>query len=195
MTTRRILAATVLLLAIATAARADVPAQAYGDWKGSASVGAGALRIALHLGATSTMDSPDQGAMGLAAASVSNGRHLTLTVAGVGVIEGDLSEDGQTLSMVVKQGAGLPVVLTRGTYATPARPQTPMPPFPYAAREVAFDNPAPGGGRLAGTLTTPMVAGPFPTVFPTVVLITGSGSQDRTRRSLATSPSWCWPTP
>ena len=113
--------------------------------------------------------------MGLAATSASNGRHITLTVAGVGVIEADLSADGQTLAAQLKQGPGYNFTLTRGTFAAPARPQMPVPPYPYAAREVTFDNPAPGGGRLAGTLTTPMGAGPF----PAVVLITGSGAEDR----------------
>jgi dienelactone hydrolase len=55
----------------------------------------------------------------------------------------------------------------------PARPQEPRPPFPYTEREVALD--APEAGRLAGTLTIPPGKAPF----PAVVLISGSGQQDR----------------
>lgn len=54
------------------------------------------------------------------------------------------------------------------------RPQTPQPPFPYDALDVAYDNHA-AGIRLAGTLTVPPGAGPH----PAVLLVSGSGSQDR----------------
>jgi pimeloyl-ACP methyl ester carboxylesterase len=53
------------------------------------------------------------------------------------------------------------------------RRQTPRPPFPYREEQVAFDG-APGV-RLAGALTLPGGAAPF----PAVVMITGSGPQDR----------------
>jgi uncharacterized protein len=55
------------------------------------------------------------------------------------------------------------------------RPQTPMPPFPYQAEDVAYANRKSPGVDLAGTLTLPSGKGPF----PAVVLITGSGAQDR----------------
>jgi hypothetical protein len=55
-----------------------------------------------------------------------------------------------------------------------ARPQLPKPPYPYRSLEVGYDNPA-GHNHLAGTLTVPPGAGPF----PAALLITGSGLQDR----------------
>jgi pimeloyl-ACP methyl ester carboxylesterase len=54
----------------------------------------------------------------------------------------------------------------------PRRPQEPAPPFPYVQREVGYDN---GPIHLAGTLTLPEGRGPF----PAVLLITGSGAQNR----------------
>jgi hypothetical protein len=54
----------------------------------------------------------------------------------------------------------------------PKRPQTPQGPFPYITEEIAVTSNA---GTLAGTLTKPKGKGPF----PAVVLITGSGLQDR----------------
>ncbi len=54
------------------------------------------------------------------------------------------------------------------------RPQTPKPPFPYAQREVLYKNPA-DGSTIGGTLTAPKKAGKH----PAVLLITGSGPQDR----------------
>ena len=58
------------------------------------------------------------------------------------------------------------------------RPQTPRPPYPYRAVEVEFPSEQ-DGVSLAGTLTLPdpdrFGAGPH----PAVLLVTGSGSQDR----------------
>lgn len=93
-----------------------------------------------------------------------------------GTFEGKLSADGSEIAGTWKQGGGpLPLVFKRLAKA-PAlgRPQEPMPPFPYSVEDVAFA----GGGEgvtLAGTLTVPRGAGPH----PAVVLISGSGPQDR----------------
>jgi fermentation-respiration switch protein FrsA (DUF1100 family) len=59
---------------------------------------------------------------------------------------------------------------------TPAavRPQDPRPPFPYRSEEVRYSNER-GGIELAGTLTLPAGSGPY----PAVLLISGSGPQDR----------------
>lgn len=54
------------------------------------------------------------------------------------------------------------------------RPQDPKPPYPYRSEEVAFENHK-AGIKLAGTLTLPKGDGPF----PAVILISGSGPQDR----------------
>lgn len=61
------------------------------------------------------------------------------------------------------------------TVAAPNRPQTPHAPFPYAIEDVRIDNPDAEGVTLAGRLTLPEGDGPF----PGVVLISGSGPQDR----------------
>jgi pimeloyl-ACP methyl ester carboxylesterase len=52
------------------------------------------------------------------------------------------------------------------------RPQEPKPPFPYRTEEVTVES---NGVRLAGTLTLPEGEGPF----AAVVMLTGSGPQDR----------------
>jgi pimeloyl-ACP methyl ester carboxylesterase len=56
--------------------------------------------------------------------------------------------------------------------AAGARPQEPKPPYPYLQREARYTD---GPIRLAGTLTLPPGGGPF----PAVLLITGSGAQNR----------------
>lgn len=54
------------------------------------------------------------------------------------------------------------------------RPQTPQGPFPYQSDSVFFQNEA-AGLRLAGTVSRPLGTGPF----PGLILISGSGAQDR----------------
>jgi hypothetical protein len=54
------------------------------------------------------------------------------------------------------------------------RPQNPQGPFPYSTDEVGFKSPV-DKTEIVGTLTLPQGEGPF----PGVVLISGSGSQDR----------------
>ena len=73
---------------------------------------------------------------------------------------------------------GLEIRLTmeriEGGIEPPSRPQEPERPFPYDDEEVRYPNPD-GGHELAGTLTLPRSAGPH----PAVVLVSGSGPQDR----------------
>lgn len=71
--------------------------------------------------------------------------------------------------------AWLCVVLSMPVFAQEKRPQEPQPPFPYTQEEVSYDNPQAAGVKLAGTLTEPAKGAPF----PAVLLVTGSGPQDR----------------
>ncbi len=63
------------------------------------------------------------------------------------------------------------------------RPQTPQPPFPYAAREVKYQSDV-DGVTIAGTLTIPEGDGPH----PAVLMITGSGAQDRDETLMGHKP-------
>lgn len=56
----------------------------------------------------------------------------------------------------------------------PNRPQEPQKPYPYYSEDIRFKNQQ-AGIHLAGTLTLPKKEG----VFPAVILITGSGPQNR----------------
>lgn len=62
------------------------------------------------------------------------------------------------------------------------RPQEPIEPLPYTSTNVAF--PSVNGIVLAGTLTTPPGAGPW----PAVVLVSGSGPHDRDERMVGHRP-------
>ncbi len=128
-----------------------------------------------EMGWRATMESPDQGAhlfpidsvavstIGVQLAAPS----LQLTFSG-GFLGRDL------LSGLLTQGGfQFPLVLRRGEMR-PARPQEPQPPFPYCCEEVAFAG-RDGAVTLRGTLTLPAGEGPF----PAIVLVTGSGTQNR----------------
>lgn len=95
-------------------------------------------------------------------------RYVFARAAGAGEAEGAMELGGATFhARLVRQEQGAPPKVPI------ARPQTPLPPYPYTVREVTIV--APEGGVLAGSLTLPAGSGPF----PAVVLISGSGQQDR----------------
>ncbi|MBC7805775.1 MAG: alpha/beta hydrolase, partial [Akkermansiaceae bacterium] len=128
---------------------------------------------------TATMDVPEQGAKGIPVEeTVVKGDSVTFRLPGLGVtFAGVRSKGGKTIAGTFAQGGqSLPLTLTRMTKeAVVVRPQTPKPPFPYRTEEVAYANPKAMGVSIAGTLSVPAGAGPF----PVVLFITGSGPQDR----------------
>jgi alpha/beta superfamily hydrolase len=63
------------------------------------------------------------------------------------------------------------------------RPQNPLVPYPYYSEEVRFPNDS-GNVTLAGTLTLPSKSGKY----PVVVLISGSGPQNRDEEILDHKP-------
>ncbi len=70
----------------------------------------------------------------------------------------------------------------------PQRPQTPVEPFPYATEEVVFENAA-EGASLAGTLTYPLgYEGMKLRKVPVVVMVTGSGIQNRDEEAFGHRP-------
>ncbi len=177
---------------------ASVPAAAPERWNGTVSLPGGAnLSFSVVLtGGSGTIDIPMQGAKGLALSDVAgDGKSLkfTLKVPGAGEagwarFEAVIDPDGLTANGQLHQaGMDLPLKMTKAKDGEAAptlkRPQEPNPPFPYAQREVGYTNNA-DGTKLAGTLTLPEGGGKF----PAVLLITGSGAQDRNEMLLGHKP-------
>ncbi|UAL09849.1 alpha/beta hydrolase family protein [Caulobacter segnis] len=170
-------AAFVAVLLAPVVAMAQV-APIAGDWYGTLAIPNGPkLALVFHIkpDGSATVDSPNQMAKGMpATATLADGKVAVTLSAIPASFEGAVSADGQSLQGQWLQGGGaLPLTMSR-TAPVLNRPQAPKPPFPYRAEEVSYRNPA-SGLKLAGTLTLPEGAGPF----PAVVLITGSGAQDR----------------
>ena len=169
---------------IASLAFAQTPAPPVaGTWEGAIAAGAVKLRIGVAITAQpdgkleATMDSPDQGAYGLRLSDVrfADGVLTFALRQANGTFEGRLNSAGTEIAGTWTQGGALPLVLKKvEKLARPARPQEPKPPFPYRSEHVAIANAA-GQAVLDGTLTLPEGKGPF----PAVVLITGSGAQNR----------------
>ena len=158
-----------------------------GDWGGVLDAGV-QLPLVFHIEElaggllTATMDSPDQGAFGLEVASATfDGARLELDIqVAQARYEGVLGESGAIEGTFFQGGATFPVTLTRiedAAELSPARPQDPVPPFPYTDEDVTFRNDG-AGVQLAGTLTIPSIAPPADG-FPAVILVSGSGQQNR----------------
>ncbi len=104
--------------------------------------------------------------------SQENGR-VTIEVSSAGMrYEGVLNADASEITgQLMQKGVSLLLVMKRVPWV---RPQEPTRPYPYLEEEVTYPN-AKDGVTLAGTLTMPPAGGPF----PAVLLITGSGREDR----------------
>lgn len=162
-----------------------------GSWSGSIDVGAAKLPLVFHIsdsssGLKATMDSPAQGAKGIPVDSVScKGMTVRMAIVKIGVtIEGMWR--GDTMTTVFRQGGlELPLVLSRADESDGAvrRPQEPQPPYPYVCEEVSFPSAA-EGIDMHGTLTIPEGEGPF----AAVVLVTGSGTQNRDEELMGHKP-------
>jgi len=134
-----------------------------------------------------TMDSIDQGAKGIPVDIVTyKDGILHLGIKSIrGSFDGTLKEDGKTIEGEWKQsGLSLPLVLSRINETPDTRKeQDPVKPYPYDEEEVVYENKE-AGIRLAGTLTLPQSEGPF----PAVILISGSGQQNRDEEILGHRP-------
>jgi pimeloyl-ACP methyl ester carboxylesterase len=172
----------VLLTLIAAPAAAQPSIE--GDWQGALAAGGANLRLAFHVKSTdgkltATLDSIDQGAMAIPFDSVTitgDTVKLEMKVASAS-FEGRLSTDGSMIDGTWTQGGvPRPLVLKRGAAVITAlrRPQVPVKPYLYLEEEVSYQNKA-AGVTLAGTLTLPRATAPV----PAVVLISGSGPEDR----------------
>lgn len=173
--------------------RSPAPTGVEEIWEGKLKLGETGIRLVFHLfkqkdgSYAGTMDSPDQGAKGIALDEVSfkeNTLRLELKSARI-VYEGKVASTGKEISGKFKQaGQSFPLNLKRvAKLKEVRRPQTPRKPYPYEEIEVAYENKK-GGIKLAGALTLPRGKGPF----PAALLITGSGAQDRDETILGHKP-------
>jgi dienelactone hydrolase len=170
------------------------PSDIDGAWMGTLDTGAIKLRVVFHIintedGLTATMDSLDQGMKAFAMTSVSrDGTTLKIDSKQLeGVFSGKIAADKSSIDGTWTQhGGAMPLVLKPVKDQAELelkRPQDPAKPYPYHDEDVSYENKA-QNVTLAATLTIPQGKGPF----PGVVLITGSGPQDRDESLLGHKP-------
>jgi fermentation-respiration switch protein FrsA (DUF1100 family) len=154
-----------------------------GKWNGVLKVPGSQLRVVFNItktenGYSSTMDSPDQGVKGIPFTKTSfENSILKLEIPNAQIVyEGMLNKDNNIVGNFVQRGQSFLLNLSKGKIEEKMvlRPQEPQKPYPYNSEEVAFENKT-DKNVLAGTLTLPRKEG----VFPAVILITGSGPENR----------------
>ena len=139
------------------------------------------------------LDSPNERLGGFTGKKESDQGQIIYTIPALrGKFTGKLSPDGKSLKGTWNQGVDFPLELKKVSFgemkenaAAPRRPQTPAAPFPYRSEEVKIRNKA-DDLQLAGTLTIP--AGDKKTAC--VILISGSGPQDRDETIMDHKPFW-----
>ena len=149
-----------------------------GPWKGKLTAGQHSYTVMLHIDQNDkrvALDVFEQGA-----------DHIPMEVKWLSadsvhaiIKSNNISISGKLVGGKLKgtfwQGMNIPLDLEPGE-VTFNRPQEPKPPFPYKTEEVTFDNTA-ANVTLAGTLTYPV--GYKKKKCPVVLMVTGSGAQDR----------------
>jgi pimeloyl-ACP methyl ester carboxylesterase len=176
------------------AAKLAVPSDIDGAWLGTLDTGTAKLRLVLKIangpdGLTASLQSPDQSPQWLPASSVTRSdSSLTVEFKPIGAvytakigadlnsIDGTFTQGGVPLPLVLKRMKDQAELETR-------HPQNPVNPYPYREEDVTYANKA-AGNTLAGTLTIPPGKGPF----PAVLLISGSGPNDRDESAFGHKP-------
>ncbi|MFI5781508.1 alpha/beta hydrolase family protein [Nocardia sp. NPDC051570] len=156
-----------------------------GDWNGVLALPDKQLPVGVTFAKdVAAVTVPDQGIYDQPATGVSTDpNNITFTVPGIpGVPNFKGRYDSDTITGTFSQsGNQWPLTMRRGAVPTPPRPQEPKPPWPYKSEDVTYRS---GDITIAGTLTLPGAPGPY----PAVVLITGSGAQDRNEEVFGHKP-------
>jgi uncharacterized protein len=191
----KIIIFTICLACSGVSSFAQTPLKNQESWKGTLNVSGMSLRIVFNVGLdeqgklVGTLDSPDQNAFGIPLSEVNATEDsLIIKANNIGMlykgkkirtetIEGKFSQGGQVFDLNLAK--------TTEKVEGSKRPQTPQKPFPYREEEVVYENKA-AQLKIAGTLTLPKEG----EKFPALLLITGSGQQDRDETLLGHKPFW-----
>lgn len=173
----------ILLLAISLLFTSLFSQNFEGNWKGKLEVMGNKLPLIVHLtnnngNFSGTMDSPQQGAMGIPLDKVEiKGNEILFGISQLQLSYKGKIENEKILGTLTQGGFEMPLNLEKSTKEEAGlnRPQTPKPPFDYNSEDVKIKNEL-QGNLLAGTLLTPKN---FNINTPVLVMITGSGPQNR----------------
>lgn len=151
-----------------------------GDWTGELSYAGSSLDLNFlvyknETGYVSSLSVPVQGVTDFQSTSTTFvDSLLTVELKPLGIrYQGKWSTEDTIVGNFVQNGMSLKLNLIRGNSEL-YRPQEPKPPFTYYVENIKFRNQS-DGNDFSGTLTLPQKEGKF----PVVILISGSGPQDR----------------
>lgn len=185
--TKSILNLTISLLSLVAVFSQDI----IGSWHGTLKVQGVELKIVFHVekqdsAYISLMDSPTQGGYGIATSKTTfKNEQLEVAIASLGVLyQGKLKNDS-IKGTFSQSEMSIPLTLTRTEKKELVRPQMPNAPYPYNIEDVTFTN-TKENINLAGTLTFPKGN----KTFPAVILIAGSGPNDRDETIFGHKPFW-----
>jgi uncharacterized protein len=167
-----------------------------GDWNGNLKIPGKQLGIIFHVSKTdngfaSTMDSPDQKVFGIPVTKTTfENSVLKIEIENAKIeYEGTLNNDNKIIGFFKQAGQAIAMDLSKEKTDKQEeqikinRPQEPIKPYPYYSENIIFTNKN-AGISLSGTLSLPKKEGNF----PVVVLITGSGPQNRDEELLGHKP-------
>lgn len=178
----KIILLSVVLLMLATMTNAQ-PKNIFGYWVGKVDLPTAKFTTIFEIRKSAgKVDSvflsiPEQGAQDLPGALLGmNSDSIIIFHSQLNrIFYGEFLNDSTIKGDWKKNRIGIPITLKKSAKKPELqRPQTPVPPFPYPVEEVEYTNPE-SGLKLAGTLTIPKNA----KACPAVLLISGSGAQDR----------------
>ena len=162
-----------------------------GSWQGILEIQGTNLEIVFHIekqanNFVSTMDSPAQGAFGIATTKTSfDNDKLQIIVSNLGIFYQATLKSDSLFGTFNQNGLPFPLTLVRTEKKTQLRPQEPKEPYPYKVEEVVFTN-LKEKIDLSATLTLPKEK----EKSPAVVLIAGSGPNDRDETVFGHKPFW-----
>lgn len=154
-----------------------------GTWNGELNVMGNKVPLVFNFSTNGcTIDSPSQGVNGIQAEkTVKDDGTIKVKVGMIGAtFEGKMA-DGEIKGTFIQNGFPLPLTLKPGKLVV-KRPQTPVPPFPYKEESVSFTN---AQYTFNGTLTLPEN---YSKNTPVVLMVTGSGQQDRDEELFSHKP-------
>lgn len=147
-----------------------------GTWSGELNAGFQKIKVVLNLSddGKCTLDSPDQGAYGIAATThFVSADSINVSIASLTASYAARLQNGELKGTFTQRGFKLPLSLKPSEKVELKRPQAPQPPYPYETEEVTLQN-TKAGATLAGTLTIPAGGSKY-----VLLMVTGSGAQNR----------------
>ncbi len=162
-----------------------------GKWSGSLEIMGQKLPIVFNISQKDTtfitkMDSPAQNALGLPTnKTIVDGNELEIIASGLGIHYKGTLESDSIVGFFNQNGLSLSLTLRQSQEPDFIRPQQPQPPYPYRIEEVVITNKK-NNNSISATITTPDNI----EKHPAVILVAGSGPNDRDETVFGHKPFW-----